>query len=64
MVDKNLELLELYYNHKRLLLDLLAVIHRDGGHYVAEHGIDQATEDATEIVVNLMHEKENRDAKV
>lgn len=23
-------------------LDLLAIIHRDGGHYIAEHGIDKA----------------------
>jgi hypothetical protein len=29
-----------------LLRNLLAVIHRDGGHYAAEHGLVQATRDA------------------
>lgn len=29
-----------------MLRDLLAVIHRDGGHYVEEHGLDKAIEDA------------------
>lgn len=31
------------------LLDLLAVIHRDGGHYVAEHGLDKAVADAMRL---------------
>lgn len=30
----------------RKLGNLLAVIHRDGGHYQSEHGIDKAIEDA------------------
>lgn len=34
------------------LLNLLAVIHRDGGHYVSEHGILKAFEDAKRIVLN------------
>ena len=36
--------------HKRHLLNLLAIIHRDGGHYVAEHGLDKAVQDAMKIV--------------
>ena len=28
------------------LLNLLCRIHRDGGHYIAEHGLDKAVEDA------------------
>jgi hypothetical protein len=32
------------------LQNLLAVIHRDGGHYIAEHGIDKATTDAMQLV--------------
>lgn len=27
-------------------LDVLCVIHRDGGHYISEHGIEKASEDA------------------
>lgn len=32
------------------LQELLAVIHRDGGHYVAAHGIGRAVEDAVSVV--------------
>lgn len=28
------------------LCNLLAIIHRDGGHYISEHGIDKAIDDA------------------
>lgn len=35
------------------LLNLLAVIHRDGGHYVAERGIEKAGVDAERIVLDL-----------
>jgi len=41
-------------NYKHQLLNLLAVIHRDGGHHTGEHGIDKSVEDAMEIVSNLM----------
>ena len=40
------------------LLNLLAIIHRDGGHYVAEHGIVKAIKDAQKIVVELIHSQE------
>jgi DNA repair exonuclease SbcCD ATPase subunit len=36
--------------------NLLAVIHRDGGHYRTEHGTAQAAEDAQEIVIQLRTE--------
>lgn len=38
---------------KQLLGDLLARIHRDGGHYVSEHGWDKAYEDADAKVAEL-----------
>uniref|UniRef100_A0A6H2A010 Uncharacterized protein n=1 Tax=viral metagenome TaxID=1070528 RepID=A0A6H2A010_9ZZZZ len=41
-------------NHKRLLLDLLAVIHRDGGQYTAEHSIEKSAKDATKIVADAL----------
>ena len=37
-------------NHKHLLSSLLAVIHRDGGHYEDKHGTEKAVEDAMEII--------------
>jgi hypothetical protein len=37
-------------NHEYLLGNLLAIIHRDGGHYLAEHGWEKAVEDAIEKV--------------
>ena len=38
---------------ERLLRDLLAVIHRDGGHYTHDNGLEKSTKDAMEIVVQL-----------
>ena len=38
-------------DYEHLLNELLAVIHRDGGHYVQEHGIEKAVEDAI-ILIN------------
>lgn len=37
-------------NH--LLKELLATIHRDGGHYAQEHGLDKATKDAIDLILN------------
>ena len=34
------------------LLNLLAVIHRDGGHYVTQHGLNKACEDAKKVILN------------
>lgn len=39
----------------QLLMNLLAVIHRDGGHYVADHALLKACEDAEAIVIKLLH---------
>ena len=39
---------------KRHLGNLLAVIHRDGGHYIEEHGWEKAQADAEERVVRVM----------
>lgn len=33
--------------------NLLAVIHRDGGHYQAEHGLERACADAEKVVIDL-----------
>jgi len=44
--------------HLGQLKNLLAIIHRDGGHYVAEHGLEKATEDAINKVANLIHERQ------
>ncbi len=38
-----------------MLRDLLAVIHRDGGHYVEAHGMDKAIEDAHAKVIARTH---------
>ncbi len=32
------------------LMNLLAVIHRDGGHYVAKHGVSMAVIDAIKVI--------------
>ena len=39
------------------LLNLLAVIHRDGGHYVNDHGLKKAIEDAIKIIEMLQKDK-------
>ena len=36
-------------NRLSKLEDLLCIIHRDGGHYITEHGLQKAFEDALEI---------------
>lgn len=37
---------------ERMLNELLAVIHRDGGHYQSEHGLQKAYKDAKLISSN------------
>lgn len=37
------------------LMNLLAIIHRDGGHFVSDHGIDQGVERASKICVENNH---------
>jgi hypothetical protein len=36
---------------EHILRNLLAVIHRDGGHYAAKHGLEKAGEDAQALVL-------------
>ena len=36
------------------VLDLLAIIHRDGGHYTEEHGVDKSIEDAIRLSVDRL----------
>ena len=36
------------------LLNLLARIHRDGGHYTIKHGLEKSVKDADEIVAKLL----------
>ena len=36
-----------------VLLNLLAVIHGDGGHYVARHGLEKAVDDAKKVINKL-----------
>lgn len=43
---------------ERTLLDLLAMIHGDGGHYHARHGLQKAYDDAVEIVASLREKEE------
>ena len=38
---------------KNLLLDLLATIHRDGGHYTGQHGLEKSVQDAHQEVLHL-----------
>ena len=42
------------------LRNLLAIIHRDGGHYTSEHGLEKATEDAIIIISGYITWKELR----
>lgn len=38
--------------------DILARIHRDGGHYIEHHGVEKAVADADEIVAKLFSERD------
>jgi len=41
-----------YYKQK--LLNVLAVTHRDGGHYTEKHGIEKSTNDAIKIIADAI----------
>lgn len=47
--------------HDRLLGDLLAVIHRDGGHYQSDHGTEKAVADAHSKWADLISRAEHLD---
>ncbi len=44
------------------LRSLLAVIHRDGGHYFTDHGLDKAVEDAQKVVHDERQQREAAEA--
>ena len=39
--------------------NVLAVIHRDGGHYITKHGHEKASKDAIKIVLDLRKESDH-----
>lgn len=43
-------------DHKALLFDLLAIIHRDGGHYTELAGTAVSVQDAEKLIVALYHD--------
>ena len=43
-----------HVDNTRHLLNILAVVHRDGGHYVETHGIEKSVADAMEIISDLV----------
>ena len=43
---------------ENMLHDLLAVLHRDGGHYTAEVGLEKSIHDAKLKFLKLVHNKE------
>lgn len=45
MLHQHAEIARLNHDRSRML-ELLAIIHRDGGQYVAQHGIEKACDDA------------------
>lgn len=46
---------------QQTLYDLLARIHRDGGHYIVENGFEKAVEDAHDLIVQA-HVLRDREA--
>ena len=40
----------------KMFIDLMCIIHRDGGHYMAEHGEQKAFDDAIEKILPLVQE--------
>lgn len=59
--DKEEECDVCYYKNR--LGDLLAILHGDGGHYIAIHGYDKAIEDAKDIYYNLRIENNDTNNK-
>jgi hypothetical protein len=49
---------------RRALLNLLAVIHRDGGHYAAKYGTEKASDDAEALVIATRDERDDLRAKL
>ena len=53
--DPDNEFCDICY-YKIPLLNILARIHRDGGHYTSRHGLKRAVKDAERIVSNWVME--------
>jgi hypothetical protein len=49
---------------EHLLRDLLALIHGDGGHYAAKHGLEKATTDAETVLNDRLVELDSAEYKV
>ena len=43
------------HSEMQALLNLLIVIHRDGGQYTITHGLEKSAKDATEIVLSWLN---------
>ncbi len=41
-------------NYKHWLQEILAILHRDGGHYLVEYGVEKASRDAIEKIYDLI----------
>jgi rubrerythrin len=50
---ENQDLMDEIARLRSILGDILAVIHRDGGHYTEEHGLERSARDATRRVSEL-----------
>lgn len=48
------ELLAAMFKNTKLLRDMLAVVHRDGGHYTEKYGIEKSAEDALKIIADAV----------
>ena len=49
---------EMKYDYEHHLKELLAIIHRDGGHYTEKHGIEKSVKDAITIIYRNMEKAE------
>ena len=39
--------------YEKWFKEVMAIIHRDGGHYLAEHGVEKSAKKAIEIITEL-----------
>jgi len=44
--------------YKKPLLDMLALLHRDGGHYTVKNGIQKSTNKAIKIILKLIQKNQ------
>ena len=60
LADLAPKMADAYEAQARMLGGLLAVIHRDGGHYQAEHGTEKAVADAMRVRHELVQQVESQ----